>query len=584
MKKVAVKKTVQQFWFWSAALSLISLIVLVAGLTIFLAYYQNRIYSGIKIASFDLSGKTPHEAEQILNQEFLARNHPLEVISDKQSFTLSPNLAGAKINTSEIIQQAWLIGRSSDYLRDVKDLLKVSLHPTILNLEISYSNTQALLSQIEAINEALAEPSTPAIINPINLEITPSKDGVVLDKIKTFTEVNDYLSLKTVSPRRLVLKTAPPFFNTTKAILVKNSLQSVNQTNIKLSYNQMNWSINQPTLLSLINLIGLKDQELLDSQKLDNFLQPIASNIYKPVKNARFNLDPTTKKVSEFQTAESGTELDLDQTKNLITQAALNKIPHEISLPVKITEPSVTSSNATDFGIEELLAEGVSYFAGSIENRVYNIGLAASRINGVLLAPNEIFSFNNTLGDITGATGYKPAYVIKSGRTVLDDGGGVCQVSTTLFRAVLNAGLPILARTAHAYRVGYYEQGFSPGLDATIFYPSVDFKFKNDTGQYLLIQTRVVGSTLYVDLYGKTDGREVNLTKPSISNIMPAPPDLRQDDPTLPRGVIKQVDWSAPGANVYFKRVVTRAGQVLIDEGYTSNYRPWQAIYLVGTQ
>ena len=153
----------------------------------------------------------------------------------------------------------------------------------------------------------------------------------------------------------------------------------------------------------------------------------------------------------------------------------------------------------------------------------------------MLIPPGDIFSFNQTGGDITAATGYKQAYVIKEGRTVLDDGGGVCQDSTTLFRAVLNAGLPVVKRTAHAYRVGYYEQGFPPGLDATVFYPSVDFQFKNDTKHHILLQAYVSGISLTVDLYGTSDGRVTTLTTPVVGEQTPPPPELRKDDPTLPK-------------------------------------------------
>ncbi|MBI4040150.1 VanW family protein, partial [Candidatus Daviesbacteria bacterium] len=137
--------------------------------------------------------------------------------------------------------------------------------------------------------------------------------------------------------------------------------------------------------------------------------------------------------------------------------------------------------------------------------------------------------------------------------------------------------------TAHAYRVGYYEQGFPPGLDATVFAPSVDFKFKNDTPASILIQSYTVGLTLYVDLYGTSDGRVAKISTPIVTNQTPPPPPLNQDDPTLPKGTTKQVDWSAWGANVIFTRTVIRDGQTLINETYRSNYRPWQAIFLVGT-
>jgi vancomycin resistance protein YoaR len=266
----------------------------------------------------------------------------------------------------------------------------------------------------------------------------------------------------------------------------------------------------------------------------------------------------------------------------MISVALITEKKSEIKLPVSIIRPKNKLTN--ELGIRELIGTGVSYFSGSIENRKFNIGLAASRINGVLIPPGEEFSFVNTVGDISANTGFKQAYVIKSGRTVLDDGGGVCQVSTTIFRAALNSGLPITARTAHAYRVGYYEQGFPPGIDATIFHPSVDFKFKNDTDKHILVQASVAGNSLTVELYGTSDGRTVTMTKPVVTGITPAPPEIRQDDPTLPRGTVKQVDWAANGANVSFSRTVTKGGITYINEVFRSNYRPWQAVFLVGTK
>ncbi len=208
------------------------------------------------------------------------------------------------------------------------------------------------------------------------------------------------------------------------------------------------------------------------------------------------------------------------------------------------------------------------------------------RVNGILIAPNEEFSFDKYLGDVSSYTGYQQAYVIQNGKTVLGDGGGICQVSTTLFRAILNSGLPITERHGHAYRVGYYEEGSPPGLDATVFYPSVDLKFKNGTNNFILIEstTDIDNLQLTYTIYGKSDGRTISLTTPIVTNITPPSPDLYQDDPTLPRGIIKQIDFSATGAIVSFSRTVLKNGKTLINDKYTTNYSPWQAIYLRGTE
>jgi vancomycin resistance protein YoaR len=239
------------------------------------------------------------------------------------------------------------------------------------------------------------------------------------------------------------------------------------------------------------------------------------------------------------------------------------------------------------FGVNEQIGRGYSIFSGSIPGRIHNVALAASRFNGVLIAPNEIFSFNKTLGDVSAATGYQSAYIIKEGRTVLGDGGGVCQVSTTLFRAALDAGLPVIERHAHAYRVHYYEEGgYKAGLDATVFDPSADFVIKNNTPAYILIQTKTDTDNLTLEflLYGKYDGRKSQISNHIVYGITPPPPDVYQDDPTLNAGVVKQVDWAAWGAKASFDYKVTRGVEILENTSFYSNYRPWQAVYLKGTK
>jgi len=257
-----------------------------------------------------------------------------------------------------------------------------------------------------------------------------------------------------------------------------------------------------------------------------------------------------------------------------------------MQIPLLTLHPKITTEQANNLGIKELIGTGTSLFQHSIPSRIYNVNLAASRINGVVVAPNEEFSFAKALGDVSAYTGYQQAYVISGGKTVLGDGGGVCQVSTTLFRAILDAGLPVTERHAHDYRVGYYEEDGPPGIDATVYVPSVDLKFKNDSGHSILIQTIIDPDELRLTfyLYGVKDGRQVAMTTPVVTNEVPAPPTLYQDDPTLPKGTTKQVDFSANGATVKFSRTVTKNGKQIINETYVSNYRPWQAIFLRGTK
>lgn len=342
-------------------------------------------------------------------------------------------------------------------------------------------------------------------------------------------------------------------------------------------------------LNSYMNGLTIPPSYSFNREALEKQLMPLQKKIYSEPVNAQFKVE--NNRVIAFQESKDG------KTVNL--QKALKMLDNEVSeistgekngayftLPVEILKPEVTTEQANKFGIVEVIGQGNSTFFGSIPNRVHNVTLASNRVNGVLVAPDEEFSFAKAIGDVSKYTGYKEAYIIQNGKTILGDGGGVCQVSTTLFRAILNAGLPITERHAHAYRVGYYEQGYPPGLDATVYVPNIDLKFKNDTGNHILILSYVdpVNYSLEFTLYGKKDNRVIEITTPVITSQTPPPETQYQDDPTLPKGTEKQVEHAAWGANVVFSRIVTKDGKTIISETYKSRYTPWRAVFLRGTK
>lgn len=327
----------------------------------------------------------------------------------------------------------------------------------------------------------------------------------------------------------------------------------------------------------------------LDRLALEKALLDITNNANVLPVEALFNLEGN--RVVDFRPSSEGQTIDIAQTEEKIFNHVTDIIDQkatmfEIILPVKKIKPAVSLEEANNLGIKELIGKGTSNFSGSIANRIHNIALAAARINGTIIPNGQVFSFNNTVGDVSKLTGYKEAYIIKEGKTILGDGGGVCQVSTTLFRAILNSGLPVTERHPHSYRVAYYEQGSPPGLDATVYSPSYDLKFRNDSGHAILIQAYadLQTKTLTFDLYGTADGRQVTITKPVITNQTPPPEDRYQDDQTLPVGVIKQIDFKAAGAKVTFSRTVEKDDKIIISDKFVSNYQPWQAVYLRGTK
>lgn len=339
----------------------------------------------------------------------------------------------------------------------------------------------------------------------------------------------------------------------------------------------------------LISFISLSPERLgeVEQESVSNYVGGLAERYNRVPQNARFVFE--NGRVKEFAAGKEGINLQTEKTaeslEGAIEQLVKGETDIKIEAELEKTPPKIATGEVNDLGIVELIGKGESYYAHSITNRIFNVELAAARINGVLVPPGEEFSFNQEVGEITGATGYKTAYVIANGRTELGDGGGVCQVSTTLFRAVMAAGLPISERWAHAYRVGYYEQNSEPGFDATVYAPSKDFKFRNDTPGYILIQTinDPANKHLIFELYGTSDGREATTSKARVSGVTPPPPDLYQDDPTLPAGEVRQVDWSAWGAKVVFDYKVLREGEIIFAKTYVSNYRPWQNVFLRGT-
>ncbi len=208
----------------------------------------------------------------------------------------------------------------------------------------------------------------------------------------------------------------------------------------------------------------------------------------------------------DFNPGQNGQMLDLYE---LATQ--LHSTGSAIKLPVVVKEPEIKLSDTNDLGIRELVAVGESDFSGSPRNRIININVGASKFNGLIINPGQEFSFNSFLGDVDAEHGFLPELVIKKTGTVPEFGGGLCQVSSTAFRAAMNAGFPITARRNHSYAVKYYAP---QGTDATI-YPGVqDMKFINDLSSHLLIWTRIEGNKLYYDFYGTKDSRTVSFDGP----------------------------------------------------------------------
>ena len=331
------------------------------------------------------------------------------------------------------------------------------------------------------------------------------------------------------------------------------------------------WKIDQQTLATMLVFERVQNENTtqyevrLKDDQLRTFLTDLAPSLTRGPQNARFTFNDDTHKLELIQPASIGRDIDVDKSIETI-QEKLYAGEHTIPLVMTYTNPPVTDqSTGEELGITELVQAETSYFYGSSASRVQNIQTAASKFHGLMVAPGETFSMATALGDITLDNGYAEAMIIIGGQTIKGVGGGVCQVSTTLFRTAFFTGFPIVERYAHAYRVYYYEKVAGnridsdlAGLDATVFVPLVDFKFTNDTPYWLLMETYVNpgSSSITWKFYSKSDGRRVDWHTTGPTNIVSAPDPVYRENPDLPSGTIKQVDWAADGADVSVNRTV----------------------------
>lgn len=259
--------------------------------------------------------------------------------------------------------------------------------------------------------------------------------------------------------------------------------------------------------------------------------------------------------------------------------AALLSGAEESTLIVELTAPNRSVRWAAAQRLT-FLGSGESDFTGSPEFRVHNIRVGAARVDGAWVPPGRTFSFNRLVGPIRAVTGFRPGYVVTGSTLRTEDGGGICQVSTTVFRAALRAGLPITERHAHSYQVAYYGD---PGLDATVYAPAKDLRWRNDTGGPLLVQAswNLQEQRLSVSLFGRSDGRQVQVREAVVSAQRPAGEPSFVLDRSLPPGGAKRLDMPAAGLNTSVVRVVTWPDGRQRAARFESRYRPWGGVFAV---
>ena len=266
---------------------------------------------------------------------------------------------------------------------------------------------------------------------------------------------------------------------------------------------------------SLQNQLNIRKRTIFEINKLalKEYLITLHKTSKKVAKNATLQAN-LKGDIIVTKKEELGYEIDIDKISSNLMEYFGN-LPEKkvITLPTKLSTPTITSNNYKELGFREKIGSGKSDFRGSPKNRIHNIHVATGKFEGAIIVPNETFSFVKILGPVNEETGYKEELVIKNNETIPEFGGGICQVSTTLFRSAVNTGLEITERRHHAYPVQYY----SPqGTDATVYLPKPDLQFINNTPGHILIQPRFNGTVLSFDIFGTSDGRQVITEGPTL--------------------------------------------------------------------
>jgi vancomycin resistance protein YoaR len=588
-------------------------------LATFAVQYKDKIYPNTFVGDVNLGGKSQTEAAQLLKQKISQLPDKLEVImTDDSVASINRDDIDLQYDVDKTVQDVYAIGRNRQLGNRLRELF-LSFTATN-NRTAAYSvNDQTLTDKIEKVTSEVGTKATDAqiILNEDGtLSVSPAKEGKGITKEALKHAIDSNLAIidlkieilsSTIKPKvtedqtgvaveqvRTILAHAPLTLKAGDVTATADQKKVFSWVVFELKPSEEVTPTPTPSVSPLpdkttwlIYHVKANDTEVLvanlDTEKVKNFVNNMATNVNHDPTNAQLRV--TDGKVTVVTNHSDGQKLKVDDAIPQVITALTTSDDQKgltISLPVDKIAAEVRADNIESLGIKELIGHGETSFTGSPSNRVHNITTGAGFLTGKLVPKGQDFSTVKTLGAVDGSTGYLPELVIKENRTTPEFGGGLCQVSTTLFRSVLNAGLKVTQRTNHSYRVSYYEPPV--GLDATIYLPGPDFRFLNDTPGYILIQSKVEGTKITFDLYGTKDGRTSAISDPVVTNVTDPPAPLYSDTDTLPKGTTKQIERAHQGATAVAIYTVTRDGKEINKQTFRSVYKPWQAQFLVGTK
>ena len=577
----------------AGAIFSVALIALLIG---FQAFYNGYIYPGVQIGWVDVAGMKREDAAALLDYHITYPERGRILLRDgDQIWVSTPAEVGLSFSGDTNAQIAYDIGREGSFIQQLFDQFEAWYYGTILTPAMNFDERRAE-NYLKGLADEIDRPTIEASleIDGTDVVVKPGQIGRRLDiyAVRPLIQ-NQVQTLMDGEITLVIYEDEPAILDVTEqAELAREILSAplVIRVPDSTEGDPGPWRFEPEELAEMLTIERVENPEGatyqvgLETGQLRSFLTGIAPALEKVPADARFIFNDDTRELEIIQPAVIGQSLDIEATIQAINEKLIAG-EHRVNLDMDYTLPRITDDmKAADLGITELVHDEISYFRGSDTSRIQNIDTASSRFHGVLVAPGETFSMAEVLGDISLDTGYAEAWIIYGDRTIKGVGGGVCQVSTTLFRTVFFSGFPVVERYPHAYRVYYYEQTYSghdsrlAGLDATVYVPLVDFKFTNDTPYWLLMETYMGNNWLQWKFYSTSDGRSVDWDSSGLKNKQDPPTPVYQENTSLAKGEIKQVDWAVEGADVSISRYVYRNGNLFFEDAFGTHYEPWRAV------
>lgn len=546
--------------------------------------YAGQVFPGVYLGELDLSKKTIEDAQQEIQN--LVKNLPKQVLrfqSEDKEIKYFLKDFGVVFSASALTKQVVNFGRQPNQpFLNLWQRFRAAIGG--VHIPAQYQEQLNLVDQViskirNQVDQAGVDGEVIIVGQSANIK------SAVTGKILNSTILHQILQKRWQSllwdPINLPIQLSSPLFNDQITQLTADKINQSLTLKYELLVRDRRWEISPAQLWQWVEVNKYNNTLIVKLRLVDltNYIEKIKQEADQSVQNAIWEMK--NNQVTKFKPDKPGISLRTQDIINYI-QSTLLTDQHVLDLPADYIEPGVKLALLNSLGINELVTRGESNFSGSPANRRHNIKVGAAKFNQVLIAPNETVSFNKILGEVDASTGYLPELVIKGDETTPEFGGGLCQVSTTAFRAALNGGYPIIERRNHSYRVSYYEPA---GTDATIYPPYPDFKFLNDTQYYILISTWIDGDNLYYDFYSTSTGQRVELEGPRIYNITEPPLPIYIETSQLPEGEERKIDTAHRGAEtVLYRHIYNEKGKEIRKDTFKSLYIPWPAKYLIGAK